>query len=155
MLVLTNDTFTFTVPDTVARRCGTLQHALEAQEDTGPHGASPVPLPLPNVASSDLVRMVQFYTHLDGLKRVDTSAEKVEAWKTSFFEVMTRAELYPMIEAANYLAATELFDAACDHVAGLIRGCGPEEIRHILMLPQDMTAEEQRAQAEEFAWAIK
>lgn len=149
MLVFTNDTFTFTVPDAVARKCGTLCHALECQA-----GCPPAGVPLPNVASCDMVRVVQFFTRLDSLRQAEAAADTVEAWKTVFFDGMARSELYPLMEAANYLDASELFDAACTHVANLLRGCGPEEIRRILMLPEDADANERRAVAEEFAWAI-
>lgn len=153
MLVLTNDTFTFTVPDGVARKCGTLSHAMDALDSRA--GTASAPVPLPNVSSNDMVRIVQFYTRYEELKGRGVPQDTLDAWKTTFLEDIDRTELYSLMEAANYLDSAELFDAACTHVANLIKGRGPEEIRRILMLPDDTTGEERREMEEQFAWALK
>lgn len=164
MLVLTNDTFTFTVPDSVAAKCGTLRTAAEAAtgdgDAAGDERAGTGPVPLPNVSSAALARVVQFYARLETFERAaereDWEAQEgVMAWKAGFFEGMDRRVLYDVMEAANYLDATGLLDDAAAYVANLIKGKTPDQIRDMFLLPRDMTAEDARAAAEEYAWALK
>lgn len=147
MLVLTNDTFTFTLPDSVAARCTTLRQAPG-------RGGSEV-VPLPNVSSHSLVRIVQFYTKAAELGRQEAHADTVQEWKTTFFSEMPRHELYELMEATNYLGATEMMDDACAYIRKLIKGRTPEEIREIFLMPVDRTAEETQLVAAELQWALK
>lgn len=145
MLVLTNDGFRFVVPDSVAQRCGTLRLA--------PPSADPVPLP--NVCTVTMTRIVRYYTELDEVELADENAAALTAWKIRHFEGLERRDLYELMEAANFLDAAVLLEDACTYVADLIRGCSPRKIREILLLPMDTTSEESRRLAEEFAWALK
>lgn len=146
MLVVTNDTFTFMVPDSVAQRCGTLRRVGD--------DAAGDPVPLANVSSTSMARVVQYYTKLAEFERLD-SASSASTWSARFFETMPRLELYRVMEAANYLDAGAMLDDACSFVAGLIRGRTPDEIRDIFLLPRDMTSDEARRKAAEFEWALK
>lgn len=148
MLVLTSDTFRFMTPEAVVRRCGTLRRARELAD-------SDAPVPLPNVSTAAMTRLVRFYTHLGELELGEEGAAAITAWKLGFFEGLGRPDLYELMEAANFLDADALLDDACAYVADLIRGCSPNKIREILLLPQDLTSEESRKLAAEFAWALK
>lgn len=155
MLVLTRDKFKFVVPDGVAQRCGTLRAARRtADEACGDPDADDV-VPVPNVYSNTLARIVQYYARVDDLARADASIDALVAWKASFFATMPRAELYMLMEAANYLDAPALLDDAAAFVADLIRGRTPDQIRELFGAPRDMTDDETRARAAELAWAIK
>lgn len=155
MLVLTNDTFIFTVPDGVARKCKTLLLAMETATEPTSEPPANAPTPLPNVTSNHMVRIVQFYSQLDALKQANASAEAVGQWTRAFFDATHRTDLYMFMESANYLGADEMLDAAAAYVARLITGKTPDQIREILMVPRDTTSEESRQAAEEFAWALK
>lgn len=148
MLVLTNDTFTYSVPDAVASRCDTLRDALEMVGDAEA-------IPLPNVSSTNMARVVKYYSKLAEMEQAGMTRASQEAWKSNYFAAMARPELYLLMETSQYLGAEDLLDAACTHVANLIRGCSSERIREILMVPADMTAEETAAVEEELAWALK
>ena len=150
MLVLTNDPVTFTVPDFVVRRCGTLRHAA----DTGDASHEEI-VPAPNVSSGDMARIVSYYSRMDDLTRIGAPPTTLATYKIRFFEAVPRPELFQVMEAANYLDAGTMLDDACAYVADLIRGCPPDRIREIFMLPRDMTTEETRVLAERFEWALK
>lgn len=153
MLVRTSDTFTYTVPDGVAGRCGTLIEAALAS--CGASTAEPVVVPVPNVSSTTMALVVQYYTKLEELERADATAHARAVWKDAFFQTTPRADLFLAMEAANYLDAASLLDDAAAHVAALISGKTPDEIREALLLPRDTTADEARATAKELAWALQ
>lgn len=132
MLCLTSDGATFLVPDHVANQCTTLSLASAAGDG---------PVPVPNASAADLARVVEFYVG------TATSEE-------TFFDDMSRRALFALMEAANFLGAAELLEDACGHVADLVRGRTPEQIRELFMLPLDETTEESRQAAAEYAWAL-
>lgn len=150
MLLLTEDKVKFAVPDCVVHKCGTLR----AARDTDDADREAV-VPVPNVFSKNLARLVQYYVRMADMERSDASIDARVAWKTGFFESQARMDVYMLMEAANYLDASALLDDAAAYVATLIQGRTSEEIREIFVLPRDMTAAEARAKAAELAWAIK
>lgn len=158
MLVVTSDAFRFTVPDGVAHQCGTLRVASEAAEVSGDarsvEGPEPA-VPVPNVSSANMTRIVKFYMRLEELEGSEEEPAAVAAWKITFFESLDRGDLFQLLEAANFLDASVLLDDACAYVADLIRGCSPNKIREILLLPHDLTSEQSRQLAAEFAWALQ
>ena len=146
MLVLTNDRFTFTVPDSVVAQCSALRDAPPSDEG---------PVPLPNVTASNIARIVEYHVRVSELNQKDASPRTVHEWKSGFFASMARPELYAVMEAANYLGAVDMLEDSCQYVSGLIRGMSSEQIRELFMMPVDWTAEEARAARAEFAWALK
>lgn len=149
MLVHTGDGFTFTVPDAVADRCGTLVGARDADPD--PHSIVPVP----NVTASTIARIVKFYNGLGELDQRHAGASATQHFVTGFCESMPRRELFDVMEAANYLEATVLMTHTCSYVADMLRNKSPEQIRDFFMLPVDMTDAEARDAARQLAWAFK
>lgn len=156
MLLLTEDRVKFAVPDGVVEKCGTLRAARASAGDHADQAdqAEHV-VPVPNVFSKNLARVVQYYMRMADMERADASVDARLAWKTGFFDSQSRMDVYMLMEAANYLDAAGLLDDAAAYVATLIQGRTSEEIREIFVLPRDMTAEEARARAAELAWAIK
>lgn len=150
MLVLTNDTFVFTVPDAVVQECKTLR---DAPSDNPPADAPPVPLP--NVSSGTMARVVQYHLRAADLRRAGASQSALSEWAVSFFQEMTRPDLYAAMEAANYLGADGMLDEASAYVCGLIRGLAPNQIRDMFMIAPDWTDEESRRAAQELEWALK
>lgn len=144
MLVRTGDHCTYAVPEAVARECDTLVSAAAVADGV---------VPVPNVTSAHLARVVQFYVQSGELRVEDADEAARRAWSARFFDRLPRADLFGLMEAANYLGACELLDDACAHVADLVSGRAPEEIRQLLLLPRDRTDEEVRARAAELAWA--
>lgn len=146
MLVRTGDHCTYTVPDDVARECGTLVSAAAVAGGV---------VPAPNVSSVHLARLVQYYARMAELRLTDASTPTRRSWAARFFDRMPRAELFSLMEAANYLDAGALLDDACAHVAGMLTGRSPDEIRDLLLLPRDQSDEQARARAAGLAWAVR
>lgn len=149
MLVRTGDQCTFAVPDAVVRECGTLASA--ASLATGDADV----VPAPNVSSMNLARLVQFYTKAGELRLSDAGSSVRRAWAARFFDHMPRAELFALMEAANYLDAEALLDDSCAYVADLLSGRSADEIREVLMLPRDEADDQVREREAEMAWALR
>lgn len=149
MLVLTSDACTFTVPDQVVEACGTLKTACDARI------ASEDVVPVPNVSSACMTRIVEYYTKLADLHCLGAPATSIVSYKTRFFQRLSRPELYATMEALNFLDGTTMMNDSCMYVAELIRGCSPNDLREIFMLPSDMTSDEAREMADHLAWALK
>jgi len=147
MIVVTRDAATFVLPARVVSRCGTLRRAAEAgcviDEE---------PVPLPNVTSFVLARVVEFYSKIDEAAMDEVPSRMV---KTRFFESMPmRPDLFVVMNAANYLDATELLDDAAVFVADALRGQTPETIRDKLGLRADVTADDAARISKELDWAL-
>ena len=148
MLVLTSDAARFTLPARMVSRCGTLRRVSEA----GCDDAGDAPVPLSNVHSSALARVMQFYAKVDEATLDEVPLPVV---KTRFFQTMPlRPDLYVLMNAANYLDATELLDGAAAFVADLLCGQTPEAIRDTLGLRADVTADDAARISKELDWAL-
>lgn len=147
MLVRTEDGAVFTLPDAVANECETLQHEWPSSPGEA--------VPLPNVSAACLVHITKFYAERDRQRVASASVAAVAAWRELFFQLLPLDSLYRTMEAANFLGADEMLEAACDFVARLVRGKSPDEIRELFLLPRDMTDEERRLTREQWAWALK
>ena len=153
MLVLTSDACTFTVPGRVVDACGTLKTAADAQA-TATSGDADDAVPIPNVSSACMTRIVEYYTKLADLQCLGAPPTSIVSFKTRFFQGLSRPDLYATMEALNFLDATTMMNDSCLFVAELIRGCSPSELREIFMLPHDMTSDEAREMADQLAWAL-
>ena len=63
--------------------------------------------------------------------------------------------LFEIMKAANYLDIRGLMDSSCKMVANLIMGKSPEQIREVLNIPDDLTAEEKEQIKRENEWCIE
>ena len=149
MLVRTADQCTFGVPQAVVRECGTLASAAAVSTSDADV------VPVPNVSSMNLARLVQFYTKAGELRLADAGSSVRRAWAARFFDRLPRAELFALMEAANYLDAEALLDDSCAYVADMLSGRSPDEIRELLLLPRDQGDEQAREREAEMAWALR
>jgi S-phase kinase-associated protein 1 len=119
---------------------------------------SVTPIPLHNVTSKCLVKIIEFCEHHVNDKKdvTDTSNDNKSRnelceWDAKFCE-MPQAELFELILAANYLDIKSLLDATCKAVANMIKGKSPEEIRQTFNIKNDFTPEEEEKVRKENEW---
>lgn len=147
----------FTVEQDVAFQSITVKNMIE---DTGGEDT----VPLPNVNSRVLSKILEFCTHhvKEGKKVEDASDEatkrkveqEIDDWDKDFMKV-DQAVLYDLILAANYLNIKTLLDLCCKTVADIIRGKTPEEIRQHFHIKNDFTPEEEEEVRRENQWAFE
>uniref|UniRef100_A0A0E0EQ36 SKP1-like protein n=1 Tax=Oryza meridionalis TaxID=40149 RepID=A0A0E0EQ36_9ORYZ len=107
-------------------------------------------IPLPNVASPILARVVDYLARHaaamddDGLDRFDRD----------FLAGVDQDTLFDLLLAANYLQADGLLDLACKKVVAMMTGMSPEQMREIFHIVNDLTPEEEKEIREDIAWAL-
>ncbi|RLN78472.1 hypothetical protein BBJ28_00027052 [Nothophytophthora sp. Chile5] len=118
-------------------------------------------IPLPNVKSSVLAKVVEFCEHhrdspmadIQKPLKSDNLSESVDAWDANFVELADEEMLFELILAANYMDIKSLLDLACAKVATMVRGKTPEAIRSTFGITDEFTAEESQMIREENKWA--
>jgi len=155
MVTLTSsDNEAFTVDKEVAERSVLIKNMLEDV------GESDAPIPLPNVTSKVLKKVIEWCEHhrndpapaqddQDDNRRRTTD---IDEWDQKFMEV-DQEMLFEIILAANYLDIKPLLDVGCKTVANIIKGKSPEEIRKTFNIVNDFTPEEEAQIRKENEWA--
>jgi len=116
-------------------------------------------IPLPNVKSSILAKVIEFAQHykVEPMNEIEkplksaNMAEVVQEWYSNFITVEQEV-LFELILAANYMDMKPLLDLTCATVASLIKGKTPEEIRKTFNIVNDFTPEEEAQVREENKW---
>jgi len=149
-----SDNENFPVDKEVAERSVLIKNMLEDV------GESDAPIPLPNVNSKVLKKVIEWCEHhrTDPPAPTDENTEDrkrntdIEEWDQKFMEV-DQETLFEIILAANYLDIKPLLDVGCKTVANMIKGKSPEEIRKTFNIVNDFTPEEEAQIRKENEWA--
>jgi len=150
MVTLTSsDNEKFEVSQEVAFKSETIKNMIE---DTG----MDAPIPLPNVSSKILAKVIEYCKHHVEAKKAEgaPSEEDTKNFDTEFVKV-DQATLFELILAANYLNIKTLLDLTCMTVANMIKGKTPEEIRKTFNIKNDFTPEEEEEVRRENQWAFE
>lgn len=130
----------------------------EADEDEDDDEDDEIVMPVPNVRSSVLQKVIEWAEHHKDSNFPDEEDDDsrksapMDSWDREFLKV-DQEMLYEIILAANYLNIKPLLDAGCKVVAEMIRGRSPEEIRRTFNIVNDFTPEEEAAIRRENEWA--
>ncbi|KAI8818259.1 putative negative regulator sulfur controller-3 [Fimicolochytrium jonesii] len=153
-----SDNQQFTIEKVVAERSVLLKNMLEDVGDASE------PIPLPNVSSSILKRVIDYCTHhkddpvaateddKDAFESSRKKPEDIDEWDANFIKG-TNDELFDIILAANYLDIKSLLDLGCKTVANMLKGKTPEQIREMFNIENDFTPEEEDQIRRENEWA--
>merc|ERR1712226_396566 len=101
-------------------------------------------IPLPNVSSVILQKIIQWVTHLlenneheeDAIENNENKDEAISTWDTDFLNVDQKT-LCDLILAANYLDIPELLDLGIRTVANRIRGKTTQDIRDMFKIKKE------------------
>jgi S-phase kinase-associated protein 1 len=177
--LLTNDNIRTRIPREVAIKSRLIENALEDIDIDGENeddAENVQAIPLANVTSNDLRRVVQFCAAELEYDRticdaVDSNAA-VFGTATGVFEGKKEALvqeivaectpssghdcLFRLIMAVNYLDIPSMMDCLCQFVAhSMIRGKTPEEIRRAFGVENTLTPEEEEEYRREHSWAFR
>jgi S-phase kinase-associated protein 1 len=116
-------------------------------------------IPLPNVKSAVLTKVIEFCRHYseDPMNEIEkplksaNMQEVVQEWFANFVKIEQEL-LFELILAANYMDIKPLLDLTCATVASMIKGKTPEEIRKTFNIVNDFTPEEEAQVREENKW---
>lgn len=144
----------FEAGDSFTKISGTIKTMLqECLTDTGD---GDVVIPLPNVNSSILEKILEWADHHkndpDLTEEEQSKAirnENLKPWDAAFMRV-NQGTLFELLLAANYLDARVLLDQACKTVAHSIKGKSPESIRRTFNIKNDVvTSDVEKTQRDE------
>lgn len=116
-------------------------------------------IPLPNVKSTVLAKVIEFCGHhynnpMMDIEKPLKSADMhdvVSDWDASFVDIEQEI-LFELILAANYMDIKSLLDLTCAKVSSMIKGKTPQEIRETFNITNDFTPEEESQIREENRW---
>lgn len=116
-------------------------------------------MPLPNVKSSILAKVIEFLTHYKGEPMTEIEKplkssnmnEVVQEWYADFVNV-EQETLFELILAANFMDISPLLELTCATVASMVKGKTPEEIRQHFDIKNDFTPAEEAQIREENKW---
>ena len=145
----------FEVDVEIAKASVTIKTMLE---DLGMDEDEEEVVPLPNVSSTILRKVIQWATyHKDDPtpQEEDETKEKrtddIPSWDADFLKV-DQGTLFELILAANYLDIKALLDVTCKTVANMIKGKSPEDIRKQFNIPCDFNPAEEEQVRKENEW---
>jgi S-phase kinase-associated protein 1 len=116
-------------------------------------------IPLPNVRSAILAKVIEFMQHhkiepmTDITKPIKSNnmSEVVQEWYANFVKV-DQEVLFELILAANFMDIKPLLDLTCATIASMVKGKTPEEIHDTFKIINDYTAEDEALVREENRW---
>ncbi|KAF8634083.1 hypothetical protein AX15_001085 [Amanita polypyramis BW_CC] len=157
VVLLTSDNEQFTADKEVVERSVLIKNMLE---DVGDLDQA---IPLPNVSSSVMKKVLEYCEHHRGEPLPVADADQtqddtrkrsteISEWDQKFITV-DQEMLFEIILAANYLDIKPLLDVGCKTVANMIKGKTPEEIRKLFNIVNDFTPEEEAQIRKENEWA--
>lgn len=150
--LLSQDGKDFKIILEVARMSETIKNLIE---DSGIDN----PIPLPNVSSDILEKVVTYCTYhhahpvavVSEENKDEKRTDDIGAWDAEFCKIDQKT-LFDLILAANYLDIKDLLDLTCKTVANMIKGKTPEEIRKTFNIKNDFTPEEEEQIRKENEW---
>lgn len=150
-----SDNEIFVVDYEVAKCSATIKTMVE---DLGLEEGDEEIVPLPNVNSAILRKVIQWATyHKDDppISEDEENKEKrtddISSWDSDFLKV-DQGTLFDLILAANYLDIKGLLDVTCKTVANMIKGKLPEEIRKTFNIKNDFSPHEEEQVRKENDW---
>lgn len=122
-----SDGRTFEVDAEVIKCSGTIKTMLD---DCGFDDDDGSPIPLPNVHSDTLERVLRYAHHHknDATQASTLPKDFITYWDEQFLDV-DRGRLFELILAANYLDISSLFSTACRIAESLMKGKSAKELR--------------------------
>eukprot|EP00518_Triparma_eleuthera_P005595 CAMPEP_0182452822 /NCGR_PEP_ID=MMETSP1319-20130603/135_1 /TAXON_ID=172717 /ORGANISM="Bolidomonas pacifica, Strain RCC208" /LENGTH=166 /DNA_ID=CAMNT_0024650695 /DNA_START=58 /DNA_END=558 /DNA_ORIENTATION=- len=146
----------YQVPVDIAKMSELVKTMIDDEDDADDDAQE---VPLPNVKSTVLVKVIEFAKHykeepmseIDKPLKSSNMSEVVQTWYSNFVDV-DQELLFELILAANYMDIKPLLDLTCATVASMIKGKTPEEIRKTFNIVNDFTPEEEAQVREENKW---
>ncbi|KAK7834755.1 SKP1-like protein 14 [Quercus suber] len=152
----TSDNELFEVEEAVAMKFCTVKQYFEDEKDNdvAARGSSTV-IPLPNVHSAVLARLISYCKKLPQSNAVADNHEEEETKKKERKQYGTPGDLVDLISAANYLDFKEGLEFFNQALADHIQNKSVEYVRKFFGIKGDFEPHEEEKYREEYAWAFE
>lgn len=162
VILIANDKKEFEVPDDAAQ-LSVLVKTMITKDDSSENDSddeSPMRVPLPNVDSDVLEKIIAFCKHhvdnpmpeIEKPLKSSKLSEVVPEWDAKYIDDLPLELLYRLILAANYMDINSLLHLGCAKVGSLMKGKTPEQIKEELHIYNEFTKEEELQLKEEARW---
>ncbi|KAJ7790077.1 S-phase kinase-associated protein 1A-like protein [Mycena olivaceomarginata] len=142
----------------IIERSALIKGMLDGPPHTIPCYESDQPIPLPNVSSGVLKKVLEYCEHHRGEPLQTTDSEQsqhetrkrttdISEWDQNFL-IDNLEMLSEIINAANYLDIQPLLDVGCQFVVRMLKGKTPEEMRKIFNTVNDLGPEQEMEKQE-------
>ncbi|XP_021756186.1 SKP1-like protein 1B [Chenopodium quinoa] len=142
----------FEVDENAAKLSQTIKNLIEDI------GVSNDPIPLPNVSSTILSKIIEYCNkHVEEENKAESETpnnDDLKQWDADFLKVDQNI-LFDLILAANYMEIKSLLDLTCQCVADMIKGKSPKQIRKHFNIKNDFSPEEEEEVGRENQWAFE
>ncbi|GMR59680.1 hypothetical protein PMAYCL1PPCAC_29875, partial [Pristionchus mayeri] len=152
--LLSSDGHQFLIESTDIRRSGTISRIIEVfttDENEDDDILVSNQIPLSNVSSTVLEKVLQWCSHHANCEDRRTEIEEISEWNRRYLE-MENEHLVDLILSANYLDIQQLLELCCMHIGRIIKGKSADEIRRAFQIENDLTPEEEEQIVKETAW---
>mmetsp|Transcript_9472 Transcript_9472/g.14535 ORF Transcript_9472/g.14535 Transcript_9472/m.14535 type:complete len:196 (-) Transcript_9472:188-775(-) len=160
--LVSQDGDSFTVPKLVAQNSVLVKTMMD--ETTDDDSTEEPEIPLPNVKSSVLAKVIEFCKHYveepmseipKPIKFGKQVKDVVQPWFGEFVNGVDYVMLFELILAANYLDIKALLDITCARVGLLIMNKTPDEIRNLFGITEPFSPELETQLREENKWSTE
>jgi S-phase kinase-associated protein 1 len=143
IILISSDSKQFSVSHKIATNSGLINMMLESVPE---ENMELVEIPLPNINSKILKKVIDFLEHfyqspLEDIPKPIKSGKMIEnvkdEWYAKFIDEQSQEDLFELILAANYADINPLLNLGCAKTACLIKGKTPEEIRKTFNIKDD------------------
>ncbi|XP_021756185.1 SKP1-like protein 1A [Chenopodium quinoa] len=121
-------------------------------------GESNDPIPLHNVSSTILLKIIQYCNkHVEEENKAESETpnnDDLKQWDADFLKVDENI-LFDLVLAANYMEIKSLLDLTSHRPADMIKEMTPEEIRMKFNIKNDYTPEDEEKVRKENQWAFE
>lgn len=109
-------------------------------------------IPLLNVDSKILIKILDYMINHHGEKNTDANAEQLKEFDKEFVKISFK-KLTNLVFAANYLHIPGLMNLLCQTIADKIKNKSVNAVRKIFNITNDYTPEEEGEVRREYEWA--
>jgi S-phase kinase-associated protein 1 len=138
IIIVTNDGISHTVKKNIISMSNTIKTILEGDTSTNQ-------IELDKISSRILKLIIDYCTyHFDKPAKLiekplrDDFDKVICSWDSNFLKPFSKEILFEMVNIADYLNISDLFELLCAKVAALLKGKSTEEMRKILEINSDL-----------------
>lgn len=145
----TADGVVYAVEPFIAKEMQTVQNFIDDD-------AATTAIPLPNVYSRELGRIIEYCRHHCLFRAAGAAANKDgKGFDAEFVKELGLEELRELTLAANYLNVKNLLDFLTQTIASLIENKSVEFVRKFFGIVNDYTPEEEAKLRQDYGWAFE
>ncbi|KAL5813283.1 hypothetical protein ACOSQ3_028233 [Xanthoceras sorbifolium] len=133
----------FEVTEPIAMQMGTVRSLLEEDDSSASAFGSSITVPLLNVPSTCLVKVIEYCKKHGQFRAKSTPEDQVKAFDSGLVKDLSNDMIIELLLCSNYLDAKELLEMVEKAIAKRIEDKSPEFVRKFFGIECDFSPEEE------------